>query len=112
MKLPILNTEQEESDFWDTHDSTDYFDDTEEVDVTFIDVRPRMEQISLRLPSSAIASLKFLANRKGIGYQTLIRMWVMERLEQEIAAQHAAYDAARPLPEEDAKKAPKERQLA
>ena len=82
-KTPQFATDQEESEFWDTHDSTDYLDDTTEVDVTFVDARPRKEQISLRLDRETITRLKTLARRRGIGYQTLIRMWVMERLNQE-----------------------------
>jgi predicted DNA binding CopG/RHH family protein len=82
-KLPQFASEQEESEFWDTHDSTDYMDDTEPVDVRFIDARPAKTQISLRLEAETIARLKEVAKHKGIGYQTLIRMWVMERLQQE-----------------------------
>jgi predicted DNA binding CopG/RHH family protein len=82
-KLPKFANEQEESEFWDTHDSTDYLDDTEEVEVRFVDARPAKTQISLRLEPETIIRLKELARRKGIGYQTLIRMWVMERLQQE-----------------------------
>ena len=66
-----------------TYVRTDYLDETELVDVTFIDGRPSKTQISLRLEPETITKLKELAKRKGVGYQTLIRMWVMERLAQE-----------------------------
>lgn len=82
-KIPKFSSLQEESDFWDTHDSTDYLDETAPVDITFIDARPNKTQISLRLEPETISKLKELAKRKGVGYQTLIRMWVMERLAQE-----------------------------
>jgi predicted DNA binding CopG/RHH family protein len=82
-KIPQFKTEQEEADFWDSHDSTDFFDETEAVNVTFVDARSTMRQISLRLDPSVIDQLKSLAVDKGIGYQTMIRMWVMERLRQE-----------------------------
>jgi predicted DNA binding CopG/RHH family protein len=82
-KIPQFASEQEESEFWDTHSTTDYLDDTTEVDSTFVDARPRKEQISLRLDRETITRLKTLAHKRGIGYQTLIRMWVMERLNQE-----------------------------
>ncbi len=48
-ELPKFATEQEEADFWDTHDSTEYLGVTEPVAVTFVDVRPPEQQISLRL---------------------------------------------------------------
>ncbi|MCP4415718.1 MAG: hypothetical protein GY805_03790 [Chloroflexi bacterium] len=82
-KIPRFKTEQEEANFWDSHESTDFLDETEAVNVTFVDARPAMKQISLRLDPSVIDKLKSLAVGKGIGYQTLIRMWVMERLGQE-----------------------------
>lgn len=84
-KLPEFKTEGEEAEFWATHDSTDFLDDTEPVDVTFVDARPPKKQISLRLDAETIDELKAVARRKGLGYQTLIRMWVMERLAQERA---------------------------
>jgi predicted DNA binding CopG/RHH family protein len=79
-KLPDFASDQEESDFWDTHDSTDYLDGTTTVDEVFVDARPNVE---LRLEADDFAKLKEVARRKGVGYQTLIRMWVMERLGQE-----------------------------
>jgi predicted DNA binding CopG/RHH family protein len=84
-QLPEFASDREEAEFWDTHDSTDFLDETERVDVTFVDARPAKKQISLRMDPQAIDSLKEIAQRKGIGYQTLIRMWVMERLAQEQA---------------------------
>lgn len=82
-KLPQFASEQEESDFWDTHSLADYMDDMVEVDVRCVNARPRKEQISLRLDRETITRLKAVAQQRGIGYQTLIRMWVMERLNQE-----------------------------
>lgn len=82
-KTPQFASEQEESDFWDTHSAVDYMDDVVEVGVQFVDARPRKEQISLRLDRETITRLKAVAHKRGIGYQTLIRMWVMERLNQE-----------------------------
>ncbi|MFZ2359948.1 MAG: BrnA antitoxin family protein [Anaerolineae bacterium] len=82
-KIPKFATEQEEAEFWTTHDSTDFIEDTEAVDITFIDDRRPKKQIALRLDGETIEALKAVARRKGVGYQTLIRLWVNERLEQE-----------------------------
>jgi predicted DNA binding CopG/RHH family protein len=82
-KIPKFANEQEEAEFWDTHSITDFLDELTPVDVTVIDSRPRKEQISLRLDRETITRLKAVARQRGIGYQTLIRMWVMERLNQE-----------------------------
>jgi predicted DNA binding CopG/RHH family protein len=81
--IPKFTNEKEESEFWDTHDLADYLDETTPMDVTFVDARPPKTQISLRLDPETIAKLKALARRKGIGYQTLIRIWLLERLGQE-----------------------------
>jgi predicted DNA binding CopG/RHH family protein len=84
-KLPHFASEQEEAEFWATHDSTEYLDETEPVDVTFVDARPSEKQISLHLDAYLIDELKAVAQSKDISYQTLIRMWVIERLAQEHA---------------------------
>jgi predicted DNA binding CopG/RHH family protein len=81
-RLPKFHSEQEESDFWDTHDSTEYFNDLPEIDARFVDARPKT-MISLRLQPELIEQLKVSAKQKGIGYQTLIRMWLVERLDDE-----------------------------
>ncbi len=81
--LPKFKNEQEEAEFWDTHDSTAFLAETDEVEMAFVDARPPKKQISLRLDPDAIDQLKSVAARKGIGYQTMIRMWVMERLTEE-----------------------------
>jgi predicted DNA binding CopG/RHH family protein len=85
-RIPTFKSEQEEAEFWDTHDSTDYLGDTETVESTFVDARPQKRSISLRIDGDTIDTLKDIAGRKGIGYQTLIRIWVMERLEKETKA--------------------------
>lgn len=83
--LPAFKNEYEEAEFWDSHDSTEFLADSEEVDVRFVDNRTSMKQISLRLDLSTINEIKQVAKTKGIGYQTLIRMWVLERLHGEAA---------------------------
>lgn len=80
-------SEDEIAEFWDTHDAGDYWDQMEEVKEKFI-VRPK-KAISMRLDEKTIAQLKAISHRKGIGYQTLIRMWVKERLEQELQKKSA-----------------------
>jgi predicted DNA binding CopG/RHH family protein len=81
-RLPKFANEQEEAEFWDTHDSSEFLAETELVEVTFVDRRPTKQQISLRLEPAVIERLKSIARSKGLGYQTMIRLWVMERLEQ------------------------------
>ena len=82
-RLPHFADEKEEAEFWATHDSTDYLDETQPVEVTFVDARVPKRLISVRFDNETIESLKAVARRKGIGYQTLIRIWVNERLAEE-----------------------------
>ncbi len=83
-KVPKFKSEKEEADFWATHDSADYIEDTKEAKVKFI--RPKKKLVSLRLDDKTINELKKIAERKGIGYLELVRMWVLENLERTKAA--------------------------
>ena len=99
-RVPEFASEEEEREFWDTHDSSYYLDGTE--DVTHnpppnlargpgragsrARTRPegeRMEMISLRMHRDMLAALKEIAARRRLPYQTLMRSWIAERLEQE-----------------------------
>jgi len=83
-RIPDFKSDEEAAEFWDTHDFTEYEHDTEPVEVSF--PRPKLKQVCLRLHPSHIERLKQIAAEKGIGYQTLLRMWVAERVRQETAA--------------------------
>ena len=83
-KIPKFKSEKEEADFWATHDSADYLSATKEVKVRF--TRPPKKLVSLRLDEKTINKLKKMANSKGIGYLELIRMWVLEHLNNTKAA--------------------------
>lgn len=83
--LPVLKTEDEERGFWATHDSMDYIDWSKAERVVFPNLKPSVRTISLRLPVSMIAGLKALANRRDVPYQSLLKVFISERLEQEWA---------------------------
>ncbi len=84
-RIPKFNSYQEEAEFWDTHDTTDYEDEFKPVKVRF--AKNLSEGITIRLDPETLAELRACAREKGIGPTTLIRMWIMERLQQE---HHAA----------------------
>jgi len=80
--IPHFRSDEEAAEFWDTHSVTDYLDELEPApDVRF--TLQNLKQISLRLSPGQIMTLKVIAARKGIGYQTMLRMWITERLQQE-----------------------------
>ncbi|MCH7511159.1 MAG: hypothetical protein IIB19_02220 [Chloroflexi bacterium] len=83
-KIPKFKTLEEESEFWDTHSVMDYWDEMEPVEGPLIDARPPKKLVSIRLDPSLIAAAKRIARMKGIGYQTLLRMWAYEGLAREM----------------------------
>ena len=82
-KIPNFKSLREEREWWDTHSLADYIDDLEPGDdIRF--VRPQKEVVAVRLDRNVVEALKALARNKGIGYSPLIRMWLIERLKQEL----------------------------
>ncbi len=79
--IPKFKSLEEERRFWDTHSITEFIDELKPVKVEF--VRPKKKLISLRLDAPQIESLKEIASHKGLGYLSLIRYWINERLSQE-----------------------------
>lgn len=88
-KKPKFKSEQEEADFWATHDSTDYVDYTKATRVLFPNLKPSTETISLRLPKSLLAQLKTLANKRDVPYQTLLKLFLADRVAQEFKGKMA-----------------------
>ena len=83
-KIPHFKNEDEERNFWDTHDSYDYFDWTKAKLVTFPNLKLSTETISLRLPASLLDAIKQLANKRDVPYQSLMKMFLAERLKKEM----------------------------
>ena len=85
-QIPALRNEQDEFDFWSTHDSIDYFGDTEEVPKKIELTKPKLpkQRITMLLDPRLKLKLKKIAAEKGIPYQTLIQIWLREKVNQEI----------------------------
>jgi predicted DNA binding CopG/RHH family protein len=82
--IPRFRSEDEEREFWATHDSTEYFDWSRAVRVVFPNLQPSTRTISLRLPESLLADLKVLANRLDVPYQSLMKVYLAERVMREL----------------------------
>jgi len=81
-KIPNFKTEDEEREFWATHDSCDYVDwSTAEVCV-FPNLKPSLKTISLRLPEEMINDLKILANQRDVPYQSLMKILLAEKIQE------------------------------
>jgi len=82
-KVPKFKSEKEELEFWSTHDSADYVDYSKTKRALFPNLKPSTRTISIRLPESLIEHLKVLANKRDIPYQSLLKMFLVEKVEEE-----------------------------
>ncbi len=82
-KLPKFKNEEEEAAFWSTHDSADYIDYSRSERTLFPNLKPSTRTISIRLPESLIEHLKVLANKRDVPYQSLLKMFLIEKVEEE-----------------------------
>lgn len=82
-KIPMFKNEDEERDFWATADTSEYFDFDKAEEVSFPNLRPSVEPISIRLPTKLIADLKVLAYKRDVPYQSLLKIFLAERVEEE-----------------------------
>jgi predicted DNA binding CopG/RHH family protein len=83
-KNPTFKTEAEEQEFWATHDSTEYVDWSNAKRAVFPNLKPSTKTISLRLPQTMLEELKLLANKRNVPYQSLLKMFLSERIESEL----------------------------
>jgi predicted DNA binding CopG/RHH family protein len=83
-KIPMFNTEEQERYFWKTHDSSDYIDWDEAEEVTLQKLKPSTKTISIRLPESLLEELKVLANKRDVPYQSLLKIYLSERIDSEM----------------------------
>jgi predicted DNA binding CopG/RHH family protein len=84
-KIPTFKDEDAERDFWAKEDSTEYLDWSKAERVTLPNLRPSLRTISLRLPESMIAELKLLANKRDVPYQSLLKVFLADRIKEELA---------------------------
>lgn len=78
--IPEFASEAEERVFWETHDSADYLDWTKAQRAVLPNLKPTTKTISLRLPQHLLDSIKAAANSRDVPYQSLIKVWLQEKL--------------------------------
>ncbi len=83
-KIPKFRTEEEERNFWSSHDSTEYIDWSKAKNITLYNLKPSVKTISIRLPEMMVEELKLLANKRDIPYQSLMKMYISEKVEEEL----------------------------
>jgi predicted DNA binding CopG/RHH family protein len=81
--VPKFKTEDTEREFWTSHDSTNYIDWRKGQRMTLPSLKPSSQTISIRLPKPMLDRLKLLANKRDVPYQSLLKMFVADRLKAE-----------------------------
>ena len=81
--IPQFENEAQEQEFWSSHDSTEYVDWRKAQRVTFGRLKPSTQTISLRVPVALLEDLKLLANKRDVPYQSLVKIFLAERVAQE-----------------------------
>jgi predicted DNA binding CopG/RHH family protein len=82
--IPKFKFEDKERNFWATADSSEYIDWEEARRTVLPNLKPSLKKISLRLPEFMLEELKALANKRDIPYQSLMKMFLAERIEHEL----------------------------
>ncbi len=81
-KIPKFMTDEDAARFWETHSFEDYHKDTKEADLKF--TKKPKKTVAIRLDPKDIQSVETIAERKGLSYTSLLRMWIKEHLAKEI----------------------------
>ncbi|MDQ7841110.1 MAG: BrnA antitoxin family protein [bacterium] len=88
--IPKFASEADERAFWETHDTAEYVDWSQARLGVFPDLKPSTETISLRVPAGLLAELKTLANQRDVPYQSLLKVFLAERVARERTTRRGA----------------------
>ena len=81
--LPEFKNEDEEREFWVTHEIVDYVDTRKPIKLDFSHLKPSTQTVTLRMPGSMVDDLKIIANKNDVPYQSLIKVFLAERIQTE-----------------------------
>ena len=87
--IPEFASEDEEREFWAAHDSTDYLDWGQAEPAIFPSLKLSTRTISLRVPESMLNQIKVLADQRDVPYQSLIKIFLQERIDHELLGKMA-----------------------
>ena len=93
--IPTFRSDEEAGEFWMTHDTTEYIDWSMARRVSFPTLRPSTTTISLRLPQGLLDELRILANERDVPYQSLLKVFLAERVAKERRAKEPRANAPR-----------------
>ena len=81
-KTPTFITEQEERQFWEGHDSSEYLDLSKAKRAVLPNLKLSTKTISLRLPEGLLDNIKVEANKRDMPYQSLIKAWLAKNVQE------------------------------
>ena len=82
--IPPFKNEDEEREFWATHDTSDYFDVKKPVKLDLSHLKRNTRPVTVRLPEDLIKKLKIIANKKDVPYQSLLKLFLDEKVREEM----------------------------
>lgn len=83
-EIPVFKSEDDEREFWANHDSSEYVDWDSAEKVVFPMLKPTTRTISLRLSGSMLDKIRLIANKRDVPYQSLIKIFLTERVDEEL----------------------------
>ena len=90
-QIPHFSSEEEEREFWAAHDATEFIDFSAAKPTMIPNLKPTLKTVSIRLPEFLLESIQVLAHKKGVPYQSVIKMLLAEGIERELyAGEHPA----------------------
>jgi predicted DNA binding CopG/RHH family protein len=83
--IPKFKSEDEEAEFWGTHDSTEYLDWSKAKRVSFPNLKPSTQSIALRLPEGLLNAIKTEAHKMDMPYQSLMKLYLAQKVQENVA---------------------------
>ena len=79
--VPAFANEAEERAYWESHDSSPHVDWSKAERVRLPNLKPSTKAISLRLPVDLLERIRIEANKRDVPYQSLIKVWLFEKVD-------------------------------
>ncbi len=85
-QIPRFASEEEEREFWASHDATEFIDFSTAKPAMMPNLRPTLKTVSIRLPEFLLESIQVLAHKQDVPYQSVIKTLLVEGIERELYA--------------------------
>lgn len=82
--IPRFKSEDDEREFWASNSVLDFPDSFKQVKLDLFKLKPSTTAVTVRLPAFLVDNLKFLANKRDVPYQSLLKIFLAQRVEEEL----------------------------